>query len=188
MRDNFVRFASEHMPGYLTWLGKDQCSSVRVAEECSFFHWEHPELPLHGKAPAVPAITELLLGALKLYQLVPKLSLSSVCFKNMNLTQHWLMAAYSSSQMGLTAPPGTSRALQGRLSRGRCCLGEDLAQACAESMCFSGSLYGQNNSSGQRVIYNCPPTAGFLREDVGMGTAIPCTHTATHTTAVCRTT
>lgn len=112
------------------------------------------------------------------------LFLSSVCFTNINLIQPWLTAACSSSQMGLAAPPGTYTTLQGRLYGGRCCLGEDLAQACAESMYFSGSLYRQNNYSGQRVIYNCPPATGFLREDVGMSTAIPCAHTATHTTAL----
>lgn len=58
-RDNFVPFVSEHMPGHLTWLRKDQCSSVRVAEEGPFLHWEHPELPLQGKAPAVLTTTEL---------------------------------------------------------------------------------------------------------------------------------
>lgn len=35
------------------------------------------------------------------------LFLSSVCFTNINVIQHWLMAACSSSQVGLTAPLGT---------------------------------------------------------------------------------
>lgn len=48
------------------------------------------------------------------------------------------MAACSSSQMGLAAPTGTYRTLQGHLYGGRCCLGEDLAQACAESIYFPG--------------------------------------------------
>lgn len=93
------------------------------------------------------------------------------------------MPACSSSQMGLAAPPGTYMTLWGCLCGGRCCLGKDLVQACAESMYFSGSLYWQNNYSGQRVIYNCPPATGFLREDVGMNAAIPCTHTSTRTAA-----
>lgn len=99
------------------------------------------------------------------------------------LIQPQLMPVYSSSQMGLAAPPGTYTTLQERLYGGRCCLGKDLARACAESMYFSGSLYWQNNYSGQRVIYNCPPATGFLREDVGTNTAVPCTHTSTHTAA-----
>lgn len=99
------------------------------------------------------------------------------------LIQPCLMPAYSSSQMGLAAPPGTYTTLWGCVYGGRCCLGKDLVQACAESMYFSGSLHWQNNYSGQRVIYNCPPATGFLREDVGMNTAISCAHTSTHTAA-----
>lgn len=94
-----------------------------------------------------------------------------------------LTPACSSSQMGLAAPPGTYTTLWGRLYGGRCRLGKELVQACAESMYFSGSLYWQNNYSGQRVIYNCPPATGFLREDVGMNAVILWTHTSTHTAA-----
>lgn len=79
------------------------------------------------------------------------------------------------------APTGLCR----DVCTGRCCLGEDLAQACAESMYFSGSLCWQNNYSDQRVIYNCPPATGFLREDVGMSPAIACTHTQLHTLQSC---
>lgn len=51
------------------------------------------------------------------------------------------------------------------------------------SHCISVSLYWQNNYSGQRVIYNCPPATGLLREDIGVSTAVLTTHTSTHAAA-----
>lgn len=132
---------------------------------------ETPRAPLQGKALAV--LETIVWVAAEDTETVWT-SPSAVLFflqyilRTLILIQLWLMpVCSSSSQMGLTAPPGTYRTLQGRLYGGRCCLGKDLVQACAESMYFSGSLYWQNNYSGQSVIYNCPPATGFLREDVG---------------------
>lgn len=185
-RDNFVPLVSEHVPGHLTWLSKDQCSS-ESDRTTSISPLGTPRVITAGKGTCGSYNNRIVTEGTKI-TLTSAWAvgsfLSSVCLTSINLIQHWLMAACSSRQMGLAAPPGTYRTLQGHLYGGRCCLGEDLVQACAESMYFSGSLYWQNNYSDQRVIHNCPPATGFLREDVGMSTAIPCTHTAPHTTLV----